>query len=451
MPITREDFVNYISQRIRSNDLSVFLGAGASIPFGIPSWKNLLQPLAQRLHLDIEKQYDYYALAQYYANMYGRPDLKKYISSSIFSFGTENDALEKILRLNLRTIWTTNFDTSIERMLQKKLIRYQVVNNDKSLASVPSSDATIVYKLNGDCNDLEHIIITTEDWETYAETHPTMLTFLKKELVSSTFLFYGYSFQDNLIKTMLSSIKRFVGDSCNTHFSIQQRKDDREFEYEIFDLEQRYHVKTLLVDSYDEIPGILDEIVEQVQKHNIFISGRMGDIDIEIENQANCLGRELSIGLLEAGYNICTGMGRKIGYFIAGPSIQYLLEKGFKHIEQRLVIRPFDDTMSAEKRTAYRNRLIEENSIVMFIYGHSSYSGRSNGMWEEYQIAKSLGKVIIPIGSTGYESCFIWNDVKEHLTEYPYLETVIDDLGTERDPKKITALVLKVLALITGQ
>jgi hypothetical protein len=382
--------------------------------------------------------------------MYGKSELKKHIGSSMFSFNIDNNTLEKILKLNLRTIWTTNFDTTIERILQNNLIRYQVVNNDKSLANISLSEATTIYKLNGDCNDLENIIITTEDWESYEETHPTMITFLKKELVSNTFLFYGYSFQDDLVKSMLSGIKRFVGDSCNTHFSIQRRKPSKEFEYQLYDLEQRYHVKTLLVDSYEEVSGIFDEIIEKVRKHNIFISGRMGNIESKIEDQACILGRQLSKGLLENGYNICTGMGRKIGYYIAGPSIQYLLERGYKHIEQRLKVRPFDDTMSAEKRTAYRRRLIEENSVVIFIYGHSSRSGRSPGMWEEYQIAKSMRKIMIPIGSTGYESNFIWEDIKAHLTEYPYLETAIDDLKAETDADKLTSMILKLIALASS-
>lgn len=184
-----------------------------------------------------------------------------------------------------------------------------------------------------------------EDWEAYEETHHDH--FSKKELVSNTFLFYGYRFHDNLIKTILSTLRGFVGDSCNVHFSIQQQRTEKEFEYELYDLEQWYHIKTLLVDSYEEGSLIFDKITERVRKHNIFISGRMGDIEPEIEDRACCLCRELSVGLLDAGYNICTGMARKIGYFIANPSIRYLLEKGYKHIEQRLSVCPFDDTMSS--------------------------------------------------------------------------------------------------------
>lgn len=449
MFFSREDFISAISQKIRSEELSVFLGAGVSAPLGIPSWKALLTPLAKQLHLDIEKQHDYYALAQYYVNQYGRPDLKKHIGQAITSFNSDNAALEKILKLDLRTIWTTNFDDRIEDILRKNMVRCQVINSDKGLANASRSDATIIYKLNGDCNDLENIIITMEDWEEYEESHPTMITFLKKELVSNTFLFYGYSFQDNLIKSMLSGIKRFVGDSCNVHFSIQEKKESKEFEYQIHDLEYRYHVKTLLVDSYDEVPEIFDEIMKQVRRHNVFISGRMGDVPTDIEAQACCLGRQLSIGLLSSDYNICTGMGRKIGYFIAGPSIQYLLENGYHNIDHRLIIRPFDDTMNLEKRSLYREKLIEGNHSIIFMYGHSSNNGRSNGMWEEYQIAKKQRKIIIPIGSTSYESRCIWEDINANLTEYPYLEASISDLGSELDPTKITALIIKILNLVS--
>lgn len=450
MPISREDFVDYIAQKIRNNELSIFLGAGASIPLGIPSWKDLMAPLAKTLHLDISKQYDYYSLAQYYANQYGLPDLKRHIGEAIFSFESDDHTLELLLKLSAQTIWTTNFDSSIESILHKNLVRYQVVTNDANLANVSSADATTIYKLNGDCHDLDNIVITMDDWEAYEQTHPTMITFLKKELVSNTFLFYGYSFRDNLIKSALSNIRRFVGDACNMHFSIQRIEDDEDFQYRINDLEVRYRVKTLLVKSYDEVPDILDEIVQKVRKNNVFISGRLGDIDPHVENECCEFCRELSIKLLDAGYNLCTGMGRKIGYFVTGPAIQHLLEKGYKNIDRRLLIRPFDDTMSKEKRTIYRNRLIEGNNAVVFIYGHSEKQERSPGMWEEYQIAKGKRKIIIPVGSTGFESYFIWKDVRANITAYPYLETVIEDLGNMKDPQKIATIVLKILELVNG-
>ena len=57
---------------------------------------------------------------------------------------------------------------------------------------------------------------------------------------------------------------------------------------------------------------------------------------------------------------------------------------------------------------------------------------------------------MIPIGSTGYESNFIWEDIKAHLTEYPYLETAIDDLKAETDADKLTSMILKLIALASS-
>ena len=450
MSISREDFISCISEKLLAEELSLFLGAGVSSNAGIPTWKALMEPIAKKLRLEIDKQTDYYLLAQYFINNYGKPELKKHINTHTFTFCDQNSALENLLKFNLRTIWTTNFDDLIEHILMKNRIRYQVINNDRGLANLSAQQGTIIYKLNGDRNDLDNIVVASEDWEEYEQTHPIMLTFLRKELVSNTFLFYGYSFQDNLVKTALSRIKKYVGESCNVHYSIQQKQCTKEFEYQIKDLESRYHVKTLLVDSYDEVPEIFEEIIHRVCRKNVFISGRLGDIDPKIETEACELARSISVELLKGGYNICTGMGRKIGYFVAGPAIQYLLEQGYPQIEARIKVRPFDDTMNPQQRKQFRYRLLENNHVVIFMYGHSSRrDSGSPGMWEEYQLAKEMHKVLIPLGATGYESHDIWKDIKKSLTEYPYLETAIDTLATEKNPKKVADILLKILSLVT--
>ena len=53
--------------------------------------------------------------------------------------------------------------------------------------------------MNGDVTNLEGIVATQSDYEKYADTHRIMLMFFKRELISSTFLFIGYSFTDHLV------------------------------------------------------------------------------------------------------------------------------------------------------------------------------------------------------------------------------------------------------------
>ena len=61
-------------------------------------------------------------------------------------------------------------------------------------------------------------------------------------------------------------------------------------------------------------------------------------------------------------------------------------------------------------------------------------------------MAKELNLKIIPIGSTGYESARIWEEVKEYIIDYPYLEKYIDSLKTETNPSKIVKIVHEILS-----
>ena len=73
----------------------------------------------------------------------------------------------------------------------------------------------------------------------------------------------------------------------------------------------------------------------------------------------------------------------------------------------------------------------------------------SKGVIEEFEIAKRMNKIIIPIGSTGFAAKYIYNIVRNDITNYPYLEPYIDLLGTETDieilSKAIVHIILDVL------
>ena len=69
----------------------------------------------------------------------------------------------------------------------------------------------------------------------------------------------------------------------------------------------------------------------------------------------------------------------------------------------------------------------------------------SEGVYQEFQIAKELGLTIIPVGATGYEAELIWTEVKSHINEYYYLSSVIDKLKNEKSPKLLSKIIVSVL------
>lgn len=308
-----------------------------------------------------------------------------------------------------------------------------------------------IYKLNGDINNLKNIVITQSDLEDYMEKHKILLTFLKKELVSNTFLFLGYSFKDTLALSCLSEINQCLGNSCNYHYAIIPKdNDDPCFEMFIEDLEKRYHVKTLVVDTYNDISLVLEKLNYNVCRKKVFVSGAFDSISSTEEQFAIKLCNSLVFRILDEKFRIISGMGYRLGNFIGGYGLDYLAQKNKTYdIERYLLMRPMPVHTTEKERVIYRTELIQQANTSLFMFGQSAHNSNnhfSEGVWAEYQISKNLHKYIIPIGASGYESKLIWEDVKKNITQYPYLESYIDYLNTkENNAEKISKIIITIL------
>lgn len=270
MSIDKTSFINFYVEQARRGNVSLFLGAGVSASAGLPSWAALLTPCAKQLGITIDSSVDLYLLAQYYANEYGYSALKRVINDSINQLDRESTLVDKLLDLNFKSIWTTNYDHIIERNLERKSVLTNSIHDDKDLPNTTGPNRISVYKMNGDISNLDRIVITQKDVEDYEKNHEMFLTFFKRELVVNSFLFLGYSFTDEIVLSCLAAVNRCLEDSANYHFAILPRRTDKDFELFVKDLETRYHIRVLLIDQYDELPGILYELREAINKKNIF-------------------------------------------------------------------------------------------------------------------------------------------------------------------------------------
>lgn len=443
--ISKEQFLSTLSKKLLDENLSLFVGAGISREAGYPVWKKLLEPCIKQLKLTHTKGIDLFKLTQYYVNEFGAPALSAIISENINRIEYKSEIIEILIDSKFKQIWTTNFDKVIEKNLEEKHIRSKAIHSNYDLTHIDNNIVN-VFKLNGDISDLQNIIITQNDIERYEKTRELMITFLKKALISDTFLFLGYSFTDSLILNCIKKIHDCLGDSMGYHYTILKNEPDNPyFHYFIRDLECRYHIKTFLVDNYLDIHLLLKELNRKVSLKKVFISGSF-DILPEAESQfADKLCEELSNKILSSGYRIITGMGRKIENYLAGHAMQYMLSNNIFNIEHYLIMRPFQELMPSEDKFRHRNMLIDNANSAIFIFGKSINSSKSSGVKEEFEIAKSKNKVIIPIGSTGYQSEEIWKEVKDSITLYPYLERYIDQLKTNKDPKIIANMVIDIL------
>lgn len=335
MPIEKEQFLKQFSQQALDERISLFLGAGGSRDAGYPNWAELFAPFAKDLGTTIDETTDYYKLAQYYSNNFGKAELRKRINERINRYQSESPLLEELINIGFTNVWTTNFDNTIEQNYQRQGILINKVFRDSDLSNIDINKRINIFKMNGDVTNLEGIIATQSDYESYSDTHRLMLMFFKRELISSTFLFIGYSFSDHLVLECLSEITRYLGCSTTYHYTIMKNNpNDPYFKYFVNDLEERYHVRVLLVDEYNDITYILAELNSRIRNKKIFISGAYTSFEKNIEEYSHNLSQNLSSYLLGNDYRIVNGIGRHFGTHLIGYANGYLIKQGGKRYRE---------------------------------------------------------------------------------------------------------------------
>lgn len=446
---------NFINQ-LKLSNLSFFLGAGASIGAGFPSWEELLEDIADDIGINLKKERDYYRIFQYCVNELGLSVVEQRVYEKLSRLSYESDGIESSLKLPIDSFWTTNFDEVLERNIEKRhRIKPIIIYKDADLTKVQASLSKTnfkVFKLNGHIDDKNSWVLTQSDLEKYSDEHHGMLTFFRRELVQNTFFFLGNSFTDTVILSALSEVQKYFGELNQYHYTILKRDQERQdFDFFVKDLEKRYGIKTLVVESYSEIPNVLNEISEKLWKRQIYFSGSFRSISKEEQNFLTNFAEKLTNKLLKSGFKICSGMGRRLGDLIAGSSLRWLVENN--HIVNKsLILRPDKyychgvDGKPNDTTQKMREYAQHDSGIAVFICGQETETaGGSEGTYQEFEIAKENNLKIIPVGATGYEAKRIWQEIKDNITQYGYLERYIDKLNDKTNPDELANVVAQII------
>lgn len=472
--IKKSTLINKYVEALRENNASLFLGAGASLFYDFPNWTNLLKGLAEEIDLEIDKEkYNLPQLAQFIQNEKGRNELINHIYSTFNKrYGAFSELHQIIAHLPIKNIWTTNYDRSIERAIQK------YSNNDTSsiasdvhLTRNTSKKTINIYKMHGDIEFPESLVISKDDYDSYMRTHKDILTVLAGQMLEKTFLFIGYGFGDPDFNSLLADIRYCTDPRTNspkTHYAIFLKQTDEydiiKQNYFINDL-HRYGINVCLVDGYKEIDNILNEIKIRYTMNQIFISG---SIKRPTENWDNNKIRtfigELTKELLINEFKITTGFGEEVGSYVISAAIEYL-QKTDTDWDDKLKMKPFPQQSYNEEIdlnyawSEYRNDIMQRVGVAIFIFGNKEVNGKiidSDGMLEEYEIAKKNNVKIIPVASTGamalkiYEKFVDVNEAKNLYKDNEKCLNIIDEIAKETDNKKIIEKIISILKCLNG-
>lgn len=464
---SKTELITKFAKAIQEGNAVVFAGAGLSRPSGYVDWKNLLRPLATEIGLDVDKENDLVAVAQFYRNeRRNRGSINQTIVEAFSADVEVNDNVRILTRLPISTYWTTNYDHLLEEGLKESNRRSDVkINQDQLAITVPDRDA-VIYKMHGDVRFPSDAVLTKDDYEIYESKRSLFRTALKGDLISKTFLFIGFSFEDPNLDYILSQIHSLIGENKRDHYcflkKIERESGETEEDFSYRKVRQklrvddlgRYGIQAVIIDSYIEITELLNKIENAVKMNNIFVSGSADVFDSTWDKaSAENLSYSLAKVLVKHNYRVTAGFGKRIGSSIINGALDEIYESKYKHIDEHLCLRPFPQNISdANKRkeyyTKYRMEIIEDVGTIIFMFGNKESKGKlidAAGCLEEFRISKKKGKVIIPIGSTGYAAKTILEELKRDIDKYIYLKDELPVLENETDVTKIIEAIIRIM------
>ncbi|MBQ9779423.1 MAG: SIR2 family protein [Clostridia bacterium] len=460
---------NYI-KAIQDGSAAIFAGAGIGRSSGYMDWKNLLKEFADSINLDIERESDLIEVAQYFKNEKGsRYDINSKILNEFLREAKNTRTVDLLASMPIFYYWTTNYDHLIEDALKNQGKAVDTKITSDSLAVSLNNQAVTVYKMHGDCIDPSNCVITKDDYEIYNQKRNVFTIALQGHLVTKTFLFVGFSFEDPNLKYILSRIRTLLGENIRTHYCFFEKvtrkpgQTKKEFEYirnkqelKIHDL-QRYGIQAVMLDSYTQIPEILEHIKLQARTKNIFISGAAHTYGNNWDKTGVKLITLLSKLFYDNEYRIVTGHARGVGSYIISTLLENI-QKDNSPLESHLLIRAFpyedkDNPKYVSLKKEYRDSIAEISGITIFIFGNKENENgecvQASGMWDEYKSALTHNSYIIPVGSTGFVARDIFEEMNKNRDRFPYLTSKdFDILGTSTNPETIVNQIREILLRI---
>jgi hypothetical protein len=465
-----DSFVDTYVQALRDQNAAIFAGAGLSIPAGLVNWKELLKDIARDIDLDVNKEDDLITLAQFHVNERGgRHRINQALINEFSGRAKSSDNHKLLAALPIRTYWTTNYDVLIEESLRAAGKTPDVkITVDNLATTVPRRDA-VVYKMHGDVSLPDKAVVTKDDYESYESTRHLFSTALQGDLVSKTFLFIGFSFNDPNLSYILSRIRLLLGENRREHYCLLRRvqRGDfgkaAEFQYarakqdlQVKDL-RRYGIQGLLVDDYAHYTNVLKRISFRYNLARAFISGSAADYSPWSEAKAHELIHAISRGLIREGFGVVSGFGAGMGPHVVNGVLEQLETQRTQLLDDRLILRPFPFAISdaAERKrrwTAYRNDMLQHAGVALFLFGNKRNQAGAvvpaDGIEEEFRLAVVKGIFVVPVGCTGSMAQVLHRKVLDAFDQYyplPGYRRIFEALGKPGTPNQLAKRILTFL------
>jgi len=175
----------------------------------------------------------------------------------------------------------------------------------------------------------------------------------------------------------------------------------------------------------------------------VFISGSAYEYG-SLGDEGKDLIRNLTRSLLRNDFKIITGFGSGVGNHVVESALHEIYGQPGKRLADQIRIFPFPIANGSDRQPEleslhrnYRNDMMAQADSAIFLFGNKLEDiavRESDGMRAEYEIARSNGMRIIPVGVSGYISAALWNEVVDHYDDYVSDRSIFDSYLRLGDP-----------------
>lgn len=191
-----ELYIDEIFSSLRAGHAAVLVGAGFSrnadpaneaVTEKIVMWNGLIDRFCDKLDIcaDDRKYLNTLKVAQEIEETYGRPFLDQMIQDILSDHSYRpSDIHERLLNLPWSDVFTTNYDTLLERAcetLPDPERKYQIIRDQKDL--IYSAGESRLIKLHGSFPSNGPFIITEEDFRTYPNNHAPFINTVQQSML----------------------------------------------------------------------------------------------------------------------------------------------------------------------------------------------------------------------------------------------------------------------------
>lgn len=450
------NYIKEIAEALSENHAALMVGAGfsknaekiAATEKTFLNWNELSDKFYETVYENSNypgKEYNSpLRLAQEVEITIGRPKLEKIIKEAVPDLEyAPSDIYVNLLKMPWKDVFTTNYDTLLERAADKVTERrYNVVTSQEDL--VNSNDAPRILKLHGSFPSQRPFIITEEDYRTYPIKFAAMVNTVQQALLENVFCMLGFSCEDPNFTSWIGWIHDNLGKSSSqkmymvsvSHVAEAKRKLLFERNIIVIDLEEFWPDKSIEERLKFFLEQLNSTVEEKKNNNNWFDDGKVNlQFDTDFEKKIEIMKR------LNDSYPgwifLPWKMKSKVNALLNEIDVMYKFDENT--IEKQLdfmyeyvklmdisgrpillqVVEQFWNVLEKKECIELEKRMKEVKYKNQVIYLHLLRSYRELGEWENYdKCHKKIEEVYLDYDNKQFfKACDCWKELFRFETE----------------------------------